>query len=242
MMRRTAQLSQPSRLAGPLGALTLLFWLLALGLGMTSVFGRLSVPSWGNPLGEAQSAELNKGSQVGQSFEAPLPGLAGVAVTIRFAASSVERRVALRVIEAPDGPLLGEQTLDVGPEESVIELRVDMAPVASSQGRTFLFGVESDAPPGQGATVGYSPSSGLMAARAYLNGQPLEGSLQFQTYYTLSTRQKVDLILARLAEGKPRCLGSRGFYIGAGLFYACVLGLFVWQVALAAAAGEKDRP
>ena len=241
-MRRTARLSQPSWLASPLGVLTLLIWLLGLGLGMASVLGRLSVPSWGNPLGEAQSAELNSGSQVAQSFEAPLPGLAGVAVTIDVAASSVERRVTLRVSDASDGTLLGEQTLDVGAEASVTELRIDMAPVVNSQRRTFLFSVASDAPPSQGATLGYSPSSTLMGARAYHNGQPLVGNLQFQTYYTLSTLQKVDLILARLAEGKPRCLGSRGFLIGAGLIYVSVLSLFVWQVARAAANGEKGLP
>jgi len=220
----------------------LLVWLLVLGLGMASVLGRLSVPSWGNPMGEAQSAELNSGSQVGQSFEAPLPGLAGVEVTISVAASSLEHRVTLRVFEAPEGTLLGEQLLDVGPRASVMELRVDLAPVVNSQGRTFRFSVESDAPPSEGVTLGYSPSSALMGARAYLNGQPLEGNFQFQTYYTLSTLQKVELILTRLAEGKPRCLGSRGFFIGAGLVYASVLSLFAWQVALTAAAGEKDRP
>ena len=240
-MRRTTQPSQLSRLAGTQPALIVLLWLAVLGLGMRSVLSRLSVPSWGNPLGDAQSPELGEGSPAVQSFVAPLPGLTGVEVTICAAASTETRRVTLHLTEEQGGTKLGEKTVDVGPGASVTGLRLDLAPIAHSQGRIFRLGVESDAPPGQGVTVRYSPGSALLDASAYLDGKRIGGNLQFQTYYTLNTRQKVDLILTRLAEGKPRGLDTKSFYIGSGLVYAGVLGLFVWQIVIAAL-GEKDRP
>ncbi len=241
-MTRSTQPLRLSRWASPRAALILLLWLVVLVLGMRSVLSRLSVPSWGNPLGDAQSPELGEGSHAEQSFAAPLPGLAGVEVTICAAPSTETQRVTLHLTEDQEGTWLGEKTVDVGPGASEMGLRLDLAPIANSQGRTFRLSVESDAPPGQGVTVRYSPGSAVPDASAYFDGKRIGGNLQFQTYYTLNTRQKVDLILTRLAEGKPRGLDSRCFYVGSGLVYAGVLGLFVWRIVMAALGREKDRP
>jgi hypothetical protein len=213
----------------------LLVWLLVLALAMKSVLDRLAVPSWGNPMGEARSAELSAGSQVGQSFVAVLPGLSAVEVTLDTTALTSPQRLTLRLKEAPGAATsLAARTVETGPEAPVTSLRVDLVRIPDSKGKTFYFVLQApDALPGQSLAARYSPSAAVEGGSAYVNGQAVPGDLQFQTYYSLDTGQKVDLLLTRMAEGKPYLLGTKGFYVGLGLVYAAVLGLFLWQIARA---------
>jgi hypothetical protein len=218
-------------------------WALALVLAVRDVLSRLSVPSWGNPRGEARSAELNEINKIGQTFVAPLPGLAGVQVTLDSTASRVVRHVTMRLSEAGEaGKELGAKVFEIPSEALETDVRLDLAPVSDSKGKTFYISLETDAPPGQGATVACSPVTAIEGARTYLNNQTLGGALQFQTYYSLRTRDKIDLVLTNLVKGRNHLLGSKGFYVGVGLVYACVLGLFVWQIAHTVQDGRQDRP
>ena len=213
----------------------LLVWLLVLALAMKSVSDRLAVPSWGNPMGEARSAELSAGSQVGQSFVAVLPGLSAVEVTLDTTALTGPQRLTLRLKEAPDAAIaLAARTVVIGSEAPATSLRVDLVRIPDSKGKTFYFVLEApDALPGYGLAAGYSPTASIAGSSAYANGQPVPGDLQFQTYYSLDTGQKVDLLLTRMAEGKPYLLGTKGFYVGLGLVYAALSGLFLWLIARA---------
>jgi hypothetical protein len=71
----------------------------------------------------------------------------------------------------------------------------------------------------------------LEGASATLNGQAVDGNLKFRTYYSLRTRDKVDVLLTRMAAGRPYLLGSKGFYAGLAVAYVIVLGIFLWYVA-----------
>jgi hypothetical protein len=79
--------------------------------------------------------------------------------------------------------------------------------------------------------VRYGPQSILEGGSAYVNGQPVTGNLQFQTYFSLRTREKAELLLTRMAEGRPYLLGVKGFYIGLAVVYALVLLTFLLQIA-----------
>jgi hypothetical protein len=64
--------------------------------------------------------------------------------------------------------------------------------------------------------------------------------LTFQTYYSLRTREKVDLLLERMAQGRPYFLGSRGSYVILAAVYGVLLLLLLWCVA--GKLTSEDRP
>ena len=240
-MRRIALPAWLCESPGPAIVLQVLAWLACLWIGMSSVLSRIPVPAWGNPLGEAQSAEIDRGTVVGQSFAAPQPGLAGVEVTVHAEPFAGSRQVVVRLTEA-QGAVLAAQAMDVGREAATTRVRLDVPPVSDSEGRVFRLSVESDGVPSQGITLAYSPSSGLEAADAEVDGERIQGDLQFQTYYSLSTRQKMELVFAKVAGSQSQPLNKRGPYAAVGLVSAGVLVLFVRQIAHAATAGEEKRP
>jgi hypothetical protein len=81
--------------------------------------------------------------------------------------------------------------------------------------------------------VRYGPESALEGASAYLNDEALPGNLRFHSYYSLRTRERIDLLLTRVAAGRPYFLGTKGFYAGLALIYALVLATFLAVVARA---------
>lgn len=232
----------PSDIAARDRALTLLLalvWLGCLGAGMANTLSRLSVPTWGNPLGEAQSVEIRDGIRVGQSFTAPQQGLSGIQVSVYAQPSTARREATLRLSQAGLPAPVGARTLALAPEAAVSRLRLDVTPIPDSLGKSFHLSIESDCAPGEGFSVGYSPGSALEEAGAELNGEPIEGDLQFLTYYSASIRQKVDMLLAALAKGP---LHDRGLapWLGAGALSAGSLCLFVWRIAHATKAKEDE--
>jgi len=116
-------------------------------------------------------------------------------------------------------------------------------PIRDSAGQSYYFFLESPQPaPGQAVAVLYGPEAVLEGAGAYLNGQPLAGNLRFHSYYSLRTRERIDLLLTRMAAGRPYFLGAKGFYVGLALVYGLLVAIFVIQVAramLAEAEGES---
>jgi hypothetical protein len=103
-----------------------------------------------------------------------------------------------------------------------------------SKGQTYYFYLESpESVPGDALAVRYSPDAVVDGGAAYVDGQPVAGNLQFQTHYSLRTRDKADLLLASMAEGRPYLFGTKGLYVGLAVIYVLVLGLFLWRVAQA---------
>ena len=239
MQRDPHSPTRPPRPVGLPAALLVPAWIACLGLLMALVLNRVPVPFWGNPLGEAQSAEIGRDSRVGQAFIAPQPGLAGVAVTIHAQPSIAARSVTLRLARVGDAAPIAERSFDLGPEGSTSRLRLDLTPIADSQGAPFHISLESDSAAGQGLTAGYGPSSMLEGATADINGRRIDGDLQFLTYYSPSLRQKVGLLLAGLAGDKPGLLGTKGLYVAAALLTASLLGMATWQ---AVRPDQRGRP
>ena len=63
-------------------------WGIAIAVMIKSSVDRLSVPPWGNPVGDDRSPAIADGTQVGQRFVAPYPGLYRIEVWLDPAAVS----------------------------------------------------------------------------------------------------------------------------------------------------------
>jgi hypothetical protein len=125
---------------------------------------------------------------------------------------------------------------------------VEFEPLRNSEGEDFYFYFESSALPRGAATIHYSPDAVVEGAcpeckrgtSAVVNGQPVSGNLQFYTYYGLRTRDKVALLLTRLAGGRPYLLGTRGYYVMLAAVYVLLLAAFLWRVAHAILEDERS--
>jgi hypothetical protein len=115
-------------------------------------------------------------------------------------------------------------------------------PLRDSMGQTYFFYLEpTNTKAKEGIAARYNPDARLEGASAYLNGQPVVGNLQFLTYYTLRTRDKANLLLSRMAEGRPYLLGTKGFYIALAAAYVLALGAFLARAAQAILREQKEN-
>jgi hypothetical protein len=220
-----------------------LLWLLLLGFVAKVSLDRLAVPPWGNDPASAESLELTGEAQAGQAFTAPFPGLYRVEVGLTQAAANPDQTVVLHLKAGPAAPGdLWTATLRAGDLPVAGFYSFEFSPRRDSQGQGYYFSLEAPgAAPGQGVAVGYSPASVLQGASAYLDGQPVDGNLQFRTFYTLRTRDKVRVLLSRMATGRPYLLGSPGFYVALAGIYLLVLAAFLIQVARVALREEEEE-
>ncbi len=210
-------------------------WLAAMAVVVKTSLDRLVVPPWGNPVGEGLSAEVAGDTQVGQRFTAPLPGLYRIEVTLDRATARSPHPITFHLKTDPAAADdLWTAQLSTEEVQTGVPYRFEFPPLRNSKGQTFYFYLESaDSVPGDAIAVRYSPGATLDGASACLNGEAVAGDLQFHSFYTLRTRDKADLLLTRLAEGRPYLLGVKGFYVGLALIYALVLTLFLLQTARA---------
>lgn len=219
-----------------------LLWLLALSAVAGSSVGRLSVPSWGNPVGDSVAAPVTGQMRVGQTFTAPMPGLSGIDIMLDRATVHSAHQVTFHLKDSPDAPEdLETQSLSTDDVPSGMPCRFEFTPLWNSEGRTYYFYLEcSTSVPGDAVAVRYTPHFAPESASAVLNDQPIAGSLRFDTFYTLRTRDKASLLLARMADGTPYLLGSAAFYIGLAVVYGLILVALLWQIAHAML--DEDRP
>ncbi len=212
---------------------TLVVWLAVLAIVGKVSIDRLSVPIWGNPTGDASSARVTGSSQVGEVFVAPYHGLYRIEIEVAEGPASDSGQITFHVASSPDATSdLKAHTFDASGILDGSSLSLEFDPIRTSKGQQFYFFVESDSPAtAEGITLSYDPQNILDGASAYLNGQPIAGNLEFRTHYSLRTREKVDLLLTRLAEGRPYFLGTRGFYVVLAVAYCVVLGVFLLFVA-----------
>jgi len=204
-------------------------WLVALALVVKTSLDRLTVPPWGNPAGDGPPLQVSGETQVGQQFTAPLPGLYRIEVMLDRPATGGSRQLTFHLKTDPAATTdLWTAHLNTGEIQQGVPYGFEFPPLRHSKGQTFYFYLE-----GEGVAVRYSPEAVLEGASACLNGRPLAGELQFRTFYTLRTRDKADLLLSRMAEGRPYLFGAKGFYVALALTYALVLALFLLHMARA---------
>ena len=217
-------------------------WAVALAAVTKSAIDRLEIRPWGNPMADGASAPLAGETRVGQAFVAPMAGLYRIEVSLVPAPGAPDRTVILHL---KAGPAAQEDLYTAEINTAGIDpgapLGFEFAPVRDSKGREFFFYLESPGTvPEEAPSLRYSPSSTLEPAGAYLNGEPLAGDLTFHTFYTLRTRDRVDLLLSRMAEGRPYLMGSKAFYLVVAAAYVLVLGAFLYKIG-SQIAGEGDE-
>jgi hypothetical protein len=210
-------------------------WLMGLALIVKASLDQTSAPPWGNPRGDQLLTAIGEGSQVGQRFTAPLPGLYRIQVGLADATTGDMQPIIFHLKEdKADADDLWSATLSEGSAQADRLHDVEFPPLRYSKGQIYTFYLESvSATAEQKVSARYSPSARLEGASAYLDGQPVAGNLQFLTYYTLRTRDKADLLIGRMAESRPYLLGTKGFYIALAAVYVVVLGAFLARAAQA---------
>lgn len=193
----------------------------------------LQVPPWGNPVGDSTSAEVALDTEIGQHFAAQMSGLYAIELVLDESTSSTPQDVVFHLRTGPNASKdiwsLAFSTASVSTGEPQ---RFEFEPIASSGGSSYYFFVESPASqPGDAIAVRYSADAELPGTTAYQDDEPLPGSLQFMTFYGPRTREKVEVLLARIADGRPYWFGEPGFYVVLALLFALLLSLYLWQAA-----------
>jgi hypothetical protein len=218
-------------------------WLILLAIITITSLNRLSAAPWGNPVGEQVTAKIAGDTRVGQRFTAPLAGLHAVEVMLVREPTGSTLPIVFHLKASPEATQdLWNTELSTDEIQQDISYRFEFAPLPGSRGQEFYFYLESpESQPGNAAAALYSPESRLEGASAYLDDRPVAGNLQFQTHYALRTREKVDLLLSRMAEGRPYLLGTKGFYIVLAVAYAVTLGLFMLHVARIVIEEQKEE-
>jgi hypothetical protein len=210
-------------------------WFIALGIVAKVSLDHLPVEPWGNPAGDKLSVPVTGDTRVGQTFVAPMPGLYRIEVTLERDAPSNSRPITLHLrgdLSADED--LWASTMSTAEVQKGTAFSLEFPVLRDSKGKTYYFFLDSPGSDAKDAVaVRYSPTTFLAGATAYVNAQPVAGDLQFHTYYSLRTRDRLDLLLTHLAEGRPYMLGTKGCYVGLGLVYALVLCAFLFQVARA---------
>ncbi|MDD3829142.1 MAG: hypothetical protein PHY79_24495 [Anaerolineae bacterium] len=217
-------------------------WLAALMLVVKAGVDRFNAPSWGNAVAGDLSPEVAGDTQVGQAWRAPLPGLYRIELFLEPPDSPASKPVTFHLRAGADaGPDIWTAAIDPGQIRAGVPYAVEFEPVRDAKAKTFYFSLESpESRPGEAVQAVYGPGVELEGGSALLNGQAVPGNLTFQTYYSLRTREKVDLLLERMAQGRPYFLGSRGFYVVLAAVYGLVLLLLLWSAA--GKLTSEDRP
>lgn len=213
----------------------LILWLALLAVIVKTSIDGLPAPSWGNPIGTRLSAEVTGDSLVGQQFTAPFPGLYRIDIDLVKATASQAHQIIFHLRASAEATEdLRTASLSSDDLRQGKAFSIEFPVIRDSERQTFYFYLESpDSMAGNAIAARYDPNTVVEGASAYLNHQPVAGNLEFHTYYSMRTREKVDLLLSRMAEGRPYLLGTKGFYIGVAFVYALVLAVFLMQIALA---------
>jgi hypothetical protein len=208
-------------------------WLMGLALIVKASLDQTSAPPWGNPRGDNLLTAIGEGSQVGQRFTAPLPGLYRIQIGLAGDMAGDMQPIAFHLKKDPaDAEDLWSASLSEGSAQANRLSDVAFPPLRDSMGQTYYFYLESTNTTAEEAIAArYNPDARLEGAGAYLNGQPVTGNLQFLTHYTLRTRDKAALLLSRMAEGRPYLLGTERFYIALAAAYILALGAFLIRAA-----------
>jgi hypothetical protein len=222
---------------------TMVLWVILLAFVVKGSVDRLQVPPWGNATEGESLLEMVGGTRVGQGFVAPLPGLYRIDVTLQSPGTGRPQAIVFHLKSSPDaGQDIWTTTFSSDELQNGSPLSFDFPVLRDSREHAYYFYLEATgATSASGVAVGYNPGTNLDRASAYIDGQPVDGDLQFQTFYSLRTRDKAYLLLSRVAEGRPYMLGSKGLYIGLGLGYVLVLCIFLVQIAGAIWAEQDEE-
>ena len=223
-----------------LGSTVLMMAVLALVVG--SAVANVAAPPLGNAMGYERSSEVAGDTLVGQQFTAPFPGLYRIEVGLdsSLVRSAHHLTFHLKKVDSLATEDLWTADLSTDDIRDGEAHSFEFPPMRGSTGQAYYFYLQSaDSSPADAVTIRYDPASFLHGSSAFLDGQPVSGDLQFQTFYSLRTQDKMNILLARMTEGRPYLLGDKGFYIGLAVVYVLLLCAFLWRIAQAIQEEER---
>jgi len=212
----------------------LLLFLIGLGAIAATSLSHVEAPPSGNPVGD-DLVPIAGASRAGQLFTAPLPGLYCVQVTLDQTGVEGGGLITFHLQVGPGsaGDLWTAQ-VDLAAVQPGQPCTFEFPPIRDSRGNRYYFYLESPgSAPASGPAARYDSTAVLDGAGAYLDGQPVTGNLQFSTRYRLTSWEKADLLLTRIALGRPGLLGIKELYAILAVAYALIVGTFlVWAAGL----------
>jgi hypothetical protein len=206
-------------------------------------FSKMELASVSQPVGDMTTAPIAGNGTAGQTFVVPCRGL--YRVDVYFAAydradapqvvfhlrdSPTSDRDLARIVRAP-APIAkaGYQTFE-------------FAPIADSAERLYYFYFRSkNADVTSAFSIWANGDDVYPGGERFTGHQSGNGDLVFRAYCRLDGVSKADLLLGRLAAGKPLILGEKKSYIVLFGVYAVVLTLFLDQLGQHALSGEEER-
>jgi hypothetical protein len=201
----------------------------------------VTAPPWGSTTGTERSAEITGDTVVGQRFVASFPGLHRIDVGLDPAQVRGGHHLTfhLKKVDSPSTEDLWTTDLVSDDIRNGESHTFQFPPIRDSARQGYYFYLESDdSSPGDVVTIRYDPASFLVGSTALVDGQPVHGNLQFETFYALRTGDKVEILLSRMTEGRPYLFADRWFHIGLAVVYVVLLVVFLWQTAQAI--GEQE--
>lgn len=214
----------------------------ALVLVVGNSVNSVTAPPWGSTTGTERSAEVAGDTMVGQQFVAPFPGLHRIDVGLDPGQVHNTHHLTfhLKKVGSPATDDLWTADLVSDDIRDGEPYTFEFPAIHDSAGQDYYFYLESaESSQGDAVTVRYDPASFLDGSTALVDGQPVDGNLQFETLYALRAGDKADLLLRRMTEGRPYLLADRWFYLGLAVVYVLLLVAFLWQTAQAIREQEK---
>jgi hypothetical protein len=210
-------------------------WLVAIALVIASSVDAISIPPWGNAMGDERSAEVAGDTQIGQRFTAPFPGLYRIEVALDPSAVHGAHQLTFHLeTDLSVAEDYWTETFSTKDVQDGTPYYFEFPPIHNSAEQTYYFYLESaSSTSGDAIAIRYSSDAILDGASALVNGQPVKGSLQFHTYYNPRTWDKIDLLLTRIAESRPYLFGIKGLYVGLTVAYVIIVAVFLWVTAQA---------
>lgn len=206
-------------------------------------FSKMELSSVSQPVGNMTTAPIAGNGTAGQAFVIPCRGL--YRVDVYFAA--YDRADAPEIVfHLRDSPTSDRDLARVARAPAPIVradyLAFEFAPIADSAGQRYYFYFRSkNADAASAFSIWANADNVYPDGERFIGQKPEGGDLVFRAYCRLDWGSKADLLLDRLAAGKPLILGEKKFYIVLFGVYAVVLTLFLDQLGQQALLGEEER-
>ncbi len=206
-------------------------------------FSKMELASVSQPVGNMTTAPIAGNGTAGQTFVVPCRGL--YRVDVYFAA--YDRADAPEVVfHLRDSPTSDHDLARVVRAPAPIVWAdyqaFEFAPIADSAGqRYYVYFRSKNADATSASSIWANGDDVYPDGERFIGHEPGSGDLVFRAYCRLDWASKADLLLGRLAAGKPLILGEKKFYMVLFGVYAVVLTLFLDQLGRHALSGEEER-
>jgi hypothetical protein len=227
-------------------AVILILMLILFGLAIIFVTGQDLLGYEGQPNNQyfLSAPEITRDLAIGQTFEAPVDGLHRIDVVLRSYNRRNTHPVTFYLKPSIDSQeVIYQESFNASEVRNNQWRTFEFSPILDSAGKSYYFYLESpDSVEGNAITVGgaqggdfYNDGATYLTAD-YLGEHPtiVLADVAFRTYYGLSFKEKISILVQRMVENKPLVWGDIRFYmLLTGLYVVILVGVFIELVKLA---------